>query len=67
MCSHKLAALSLGVTWQVKSSGACIVKLDHNIVRSHIDCNHLLYLVVDQFQTGRPVWKAAAAVHPLSV
>ena len=26
--------------WQVKSSGTCIVELDHNIVRSHIDCSY---------------------------
>lgn len=25
---------------QVKSSGTCIVKLDRNIVRSHIDCSY---------------------------
>ena len=25
---------------RAKSSGACIVKLGHNIVRSHIDCSY---------------------------
>ena len=35
--------VNLRVWWwagQVKSSGTCIVKLDHNIVRSRIDCSY---------------------------
>ena len=35
----------VGSRSQVKSSGTCIVKLDRNIVRSHIDCSYSYFFI----------------------